>query len=97
MDTHDTHTNGTTAGPELDAAAERIREANERILAAGRKATVACLDGVERYAVGVAQAERKVAEQSQIDLFGQLLNAHASFTEDVVKAGMTATRELINA
>lgn len=97
MATTNTRTNGTTAGPELDAAAERIREANERILAAGRKATVAYLDGVERYIVGAAQAERKVGEQSQIELFGKLLTAHAGFTEDVVKAGVTATRELISA
>ena len=39
----------------------------------------------------------KAGEQSQIELFGQLLNAHASFTEDVVKAGVTVTRELISA
>lgn len=97
MDTNDTRTNGTTAGPDLDAATERIREANERILAAGRKATVAYLDGIERYVAGVAQAERKVGEQSQVQLFGQLLNAHASFTEDVVKVSVTVTRELISA
>jgi len=97
MDTSNTRTNGTTAGPDLDAVAERIREANERILAAGRTATVAYLDGVERYVAGVAQAERKVAEQSQIEVFGQLIKAHAGLSEDVVKAGVTVTRELIRA
>jgi hypothetical protein len=97
MDTNDTRTNSTTAGPDLDAANERIRQANERILAAGRTATVAYLDGVERYVAGFVQAERKAGEQSQIELFGQLLKAHASFTEDVVKAGVTVTRELVSA
>jgi len=95
--TTDPYTDTTTAGPDLDAVAERIREANERIVAASRKATVAYLDGVERYVAGVVQAERKVGEQSQIEVFGQLLNAHASLTEDVVKAGVAATRELISA
>ena len=66
-------------------------------MAAGRKVTGAYLDGVERYVAGVAKAERKFGEQSQIDVFGQLLNAHASLTEDVVKASVTATRELISA
>ena len=97
MATSNTRTNSSTAGPDLNTIAERIREANERILGAGRKATVAYLDGVERYVADVAKAERKVGEQSQIEFFGQLLNAHAGLTEDVVKAGVTVTRELISA
>lgn len=86
-----------TATPDFDAAGERIREANDRILEAGRKVTTAYLDGVEQYVTGFAKAERKFGEQSQVDAFSQLLNAHASLTEDVVKASVAATRELINA
>jgi hypothetical protein len=85
------------AGPDLDAAGDRIREANDRFVSAGRKVTGAYLDGVEKYVTGVAQAERKLGEQSQIDAFGQLLDAHARLTEDFVKASVSATRELISA
>jgi hypothetical protein len=93
-----TTTNNTrNAIPDFDAAGERIREANDRILAAGRKVTTAYLDGVEQYVAGITKAERKFAEQAQIEAFGQLLNAHAGLTEDVVKASVAATRELINA
>jgi hypothetical protein len=97
MATSNTRTTSSTAGPDLDAVASQIREANERILTAGRTATVAYLDGVERYVAGVTKAERKFGEQSQLGVFGQLLNAHAGLTEDVVKATVTATRELISA
>ena len=97
MDSTNTRTNATTAGPDLGAVAEQIREANERIFAASRKATVAYLDGVERYVAGITKAERKVGEQSKIEVFGQLLDAHASLTEELFKAGTSVTRELISA
>jgi hypothetical protein len=97
MATSNTRTKTDTATPDIEAASEQIREAGDRFVAAGRKVTIAYLDGVERYVAGVAKAERKIGEQSQIDSFGQLLNAHANLTEDVVKASVAATRELISA
>jgi hypothetical protein len=97
MATSNTRNNAQTIAPDFDAASERIREANERLLAAGRMVTGAYLDGVERYVAGVTKAERKFGEQAQIEVFGQLLSAHANLTEDVVKASVTATRELISA
>jgi hypothetical protein len=97
METTNTRNTAQTATPDFEAASEQIREANERLIAAGRKVTGAYLDGVERYVAGVTKAERKFGEQAQIEVFGQLLNAHASLTEDVVKASVTATRELISA
>ena len=90
-----TTSTGFTA--DLDTAAERVRESGERITAAGRKLTVAYLDGVEKYAAGLARAERKLGEQSQFEVVGNLLSAHADLTEDVVKVGVTSARELIAA
>jgi len=91
--TSDNHT--TT--PDFEAAAERVKKANDRIYDAGRKATSAYLDGVERYIVGWTDAERKLAEQTQFEAVSTVLTAHASITEDVVKASVAATRELIKA
>jgi hypothetical protein len=85
------------ATPDLEAAAERVKKANDRITDAGRKVTSAYLDGVERYVIGFADAERKLAEQSQFEAVGDLLNTHATITEDVFKASLAATRELIKA
>jgi hypothetical protein len=97
MATSNTRTKRSTVTPDVNAASEQIRETGDRFVAAGRKVTVAYLDGVERYVAGVTKAERKIGEQSQIDAFGQLLTAHATLTEDMVKAGVAATRQLVSA
>ena len=79
----------------LDAAAERARDAGHRLARAGRQATSAYLDGIDRYATGVARAERALGEQSRLAPVSQTFDAHAKLTEDVVKAGVAATRELV--
>jgi hypothetical protein len=90
-------TNINTAVPDFEAATERAREANERLLEAGRKVSSAYLDGVEKYVSGLAQFERKVAEQTHVEAVASLLDTHAKLTEDVVKASVSAARELITA
>jgi hypothetical protein len=93
MDADSTKTN--TAVPDFEAATERAREANERLLEAGRKVSTAYLDGVEKYAAGLARFERKVAEQSKVDGIASLLGAHADLTEEVTKVSVSTARELI--
>jgi hypothetical protein len=83
--------------PDLAAASERIRETNQRWTDASRKLTAAYLDGVGSYVAGVAKAERKLGAQSPVTALGDLVNIHADLTEDVFKAGVTATRGLISA
>ncbi len=89
--------NTTTFVPDLEAAGDRFRAANDRFLEAGVKVTNAYLDGVERYVAGVAQFERKLGEQSQVEVVSSLISAHAKMTEDLTKAGVAAARELITA
>jgi hypothetical protein len=86
-----------TAVPDFEAATKRAGEANERLLEAGRKVSSAYLDGVENYISGLAQFERKVAEQSQVDAVASLLGAHADLTEEITKVSVSAARELIAA
>lgn len=86
--------NGKSA-PDLEAASERVREANERFAEAGRKVTNAYLDGLERYFTSMAQFERKLGQQSQVEPVAGLLNAHAKLTEDVTKVSVSAARELL--
>ncbi len=81
--------------PDLEAATERVREANERFIEAGRKVTSAYLDGVERYVGGLTQFERKLGAQSQVEAVTSLFNAHAKMTDDVTSATVSAARELI--
>lgn len=88
-------TSKSTFIPDVEAATERAVQANERYLEAGRKLTNAYLDGVERYIGGLTQFERKLGEQARVDVVNDLLHAHAEMTEDLTKAGVKATRELI--
>jgi hypothetical protein len=92
-----TTTKSRTFVPDLEAAAERTREANDRLAEVGRKVTTAYLDGVEKYFVGVAQFERKLGEHSQVEAIASLLDSHAKLTEDAAKTSISATRELITA
>lgn len=83
--------------PDLEAAGERARETNERLTEVGRKMTGAYLDGLEKYAESLAYFERKVGKQTHVDAVASLLETHAVMTEEVVKAGVSAAREMIAA
>jgi hypothetical protein len=92
-----TSTKTNTAVPDFEAAAERARVTNERVLETGRKISSTYLDGVENYISGLVQFERKVGEQSKVESVASLLSTHAQLTEDVAKASVSAARELITA
>jgi hypothetical protein len=83
--------------PDIDAAVERAREANDRLVEVGRKVSSAYLNSVEQYFVGVAKLERKLGEQSNVEAITSLLDSHAKLTEDVAKTSISAARELITA
>jgi len=80
----------TASTPDFEAATERFT-------AAGRTITSAYLDGIEKYADSVAQFERKLGEQSKVELVSELLGAHAQATQDLTKASVRFARELIAA
>ncbi|MFL5862752.1 MAG: hypothetical protein ACJ780_18565 [Solirubrobacteraceae bacterium] len=81
--------------PDVEAATERVREANERFIEASRKLTSAYLNGVERYVGSLTQVERQLGAQSRSDALTSLFNAHAKMTDDVTGATVSAARELI--
>lgn len=89
-------TNGsTTFYPDLDAAGERVRQANERFVDAGRKVTGAYLDGFERYVHGLTSFERKLGAQANLEPVAGVFTAHAKLTDDLTTASVSAARELI--
>ena len=83
--------------PDFEAATERARETNDRLTEVGRKVTNAYLDGVEKYAESFADFERKLGKQSHVEAVSSMFETHAQLTEEVVKAGVSAARELITA
>jgi hypothetical protein len=83
--------------PDLEAATERARETSDRLTEVGRKVTNSYLDSVEKYVESVAEFERKIGQQTHVEAFATMFDTHAQLTEEVVKAGVSAARELITA
>ena len=92
-----TTTKSRTFVPDLDAATERAREANDRLAEAGRKVTTAYLDGVEKYVAGFrpVRAQGRRADPGR----GRRQPPPHPREADrgVVKASVSAARELIAA
>ena len=56
-------TKTNSAVPDFEAVTERARDANEQLLAAGRKISTAYLDGVESYVnAGLSAARELIAK-----------------------------------
>ena len=81
--------------PDLETAAEQVRETGDRLLEAGKKGTAVYLDSIEKTVAGLAAFERKLGEQAQIEAVGALLGAHADLTQDLTTVSVSAARELI--
>jgi hypothetical protein len=63
-----------------------IREINERVIEAGRKAGLDFLRAYEQTLNTVADYQDKLADESQAEQLANLLRAQASFTREVVGA-----------
>jgi hypothetical protein len=87
--------NKNAANENVDAAAERIRELNERIIESSKMAGNAYLDIYEKTLNSIADYQEKVGEQSQVDWVTTIANAQASFTRDLAGAYSSAARSLI--
>jgi hypothetical protein len=79
----------------FEETAERLRDLNERIIEAGRKAGTAYLDAYEKNLRSVADYESKVAEATPVDWMASLLNAQADFVREVAKATTASGRDLL--
>lgn len=86
-----------TFTPDFEAVTERALQANERIAKASRTVTSAYLDGLETYVDGLAQFERKLGEQTKVEVIADLINAYAQVSQDLTKAGVRVAREFIAA
>jgi hypothetical protein len=84
-----------SANENVEAAAERIRDLNERIIESSKKAGNAYLDIYEKTLNSIADYQEKVGERSQVDWVSTIANAQASFTRDLASAYSSAARSLI--
>ncbi len=75
--------------------AERVREINNQLIEASRKAGSTYFDAYERTLKGIADYEAKLAELSQVEWLSTLLNAQADFTREIAKTTTASGREFL--
>lgn len=88
-------TPGTPVDIDFDAAAERIRMLNEKLLTAAKQTGNTSLDAYEKTLSSLVDFEEKVAGASQLDWVNALAKAHASFVTEVSGAYTNAMREAL--
>jgi hypothetical protein len=85
----------STANGNVEAAADRIREVNERIIESSKKAGNVYLDLYEKTLNSIADYQEKVGKQTEVEWVTTVANAQANFTRELATAYTSAARSLI--
>jgi hypothetical protein len=83
------------AEPGVEAAAERIRELNERIIDAGKSAGRGTLDIYESTLKAIADSLERGPGSSDIEWVSRIATAQANFIRDLTKAWASAARDVL--
>jgi hypothetical protein len=82
-------------GPSADAAAERIRELNERIIDVGKSAGRGTLDVYESTLKSIADSLERGPGSSDIEWLSRIATSQANFIRDLTKAWASAARDAL--
>jgi hypothetical protein len=80
---------------DFEAATERIRELNEKVLAAAKQTGNISLDTYEQTVNSLLDFSQKAAESTKVDWFSALAKSQASVITEVTNAYTKAARELL--
>jgi hypothetical protein len=83
------------ADARFDAAAQRIRKLNERIIEAGKDAGDTTLTSYEKALKAMASAIERGAGSTDIDWISNLATTQAKFIRDVTEAWTSAARGML--
>jgi hypothetical protein len=81
--------------PRLEAAAQRLRKLNERIIEAGKDAGETTLTSYEKALKAIAATIERRADSTEIDWISNLATTQAKFIRDVTDAWTKAAREML--
>ncbi len=89
--------NASPSSPEarLEAAAERLRKLNERIIEAGKQTGESTLSSYEKALKAIAGAVERGPGTSDIDWISRLATTQAKFIRDVTEAWTSAARDML--
>jgi hypothetical protein len=87
--------NQTTGTEAVEATVERIRELNEQILDAGKKAGGAYLSAYEKALQSIADYQEQIAKQTDVEWVSTIVDAQARFTRELTKVYVSTGREFL--
>jgi hypothetical protein len=79
----------------LDEVSERLRELNERIIAAGTNSGTAYLAAYEANLKSLAEYQAKLADSTDTEWVSALLNAQADFTREIARVAAAHGKDLL--
>jgi hypothetical protein len=80
---------------DFEAATERIRGLNEKVLVAAKQTGNISLDTYEQTVNSVLDFSQKAADSTKVDWFSALAKSQASVITEVTNAYIKAARELL--
>jgi hypothetical protein len=83
------------ADARFDAAAQRVRKLNERIIEAGREAGESTLSSYEKALKAIAGSLERGPGSSDIEWISNLATAQAKFIRDVTTSWTKTARDLL--
>jgi len=83
------------ADPRVEAAAERVRKLNERIIEAGKTAGEGALTNYEKALKTIAATIERGPGSSDVEWISSLATAQAKFIRDVTAAWTKAARDML--
>ena len=90
-----TTTQTKTGIPSFDAAFEQLRESNEQVLAAARKAGNLYLDSYEKAVDRTAELQLKLAGLTQQEWLKSLIEAQVDIARELTGSYTTTARSLL--
>lgn len=93
-DTTDNSTSAFTL-PSVKDATQGIRDLNERWLESSKSAGLVTLDAHEKTLTSIADFEKKVASDSQVEWVSDIATTHAKLLSDITTSYTTAARDLL--
>jgi hypothetical protein len=88
-------TGGVTSDPRLEAAAERLRKLNERIIEAGKQTGETTLTSYEKALKAIASAVERGPGSSDIDWIAHLATSQAKFIREFTETWTSAARGML--
>jgi hypothetical protein len=79
----------------IEDTAQRIRDLNERILEASKRAGKAYVDAYEKTLESIAAFQDRVGAASQVEFLSAIAHAQADFTRSIADAYTSAARSTL--